>query len=112
MEADPTAVQIIFKNLLENSVRHSERERVEIDIQVRSDPKGGVRLSLQDNGEGFLGDEKRLGRLFQKGATSQGTGVGLYLVQALMKRMKGFVEYANKEGFYVSLWLPEGKTHA
>ena len=112
VEADPAAVQIIFKNLLENSIRHSEKEQVLINIRVKSDPKGGVRVLVQDNGLGYLGDQRKLGKLFQKGAHSQGTGVGLYLVNALMKRMKGFAEYANPPGFCVSLWLPEGKTHA
>ena len=111
VEADPTAVQIIFKNLLENSLRHSEKDHVRIQIRVSLEKTGWVHVLVEDDGLGYSGDQKKLGKLFQKGAHSQGTGVGLYLVHALMKRMKGFVRYANECGFSVSLWLPEGKPH-
>jgi signal transduction histidine kinase len=95
IEADPTAMQVIFKNLLENSVRHSKR--------------GGISLLLKDDGQGFQGDQKNLGKLFHKAPSSQGTGVGLYLVKILMKRMGGWVQFNFNSGFEVSFGFMEGK---
>ena len=34
IEADSVAMQIILKNLLENSIRHSQQDRVEIEIRT------------------------------------------------------------------------------
>ena len=50
---------------------------------------GGVELQFRDDGRGFEGDPAKLGRLFQRGSASRGTGVGLYLVRVLMERMGG-----------------------
>jgi signal transduction histidine kinase len=129
IEADPMAILMIFKNLFENAIRHSKREKVLISISAKKE-SGGVRVVLTDNGEGYAGSQARLGKIFQKGPSSQGTGVGLYLVKVLMKRMKGWVQFIsisgassgsfsgskernsqNFKGFEVVLWFPEGKLH-
>lgn len=111
IEADPAAVQIILKNILENSVKHSKKDKVSIVISSFSE-NGGVSLSLKDNGASFLGEAQSLGQIFKKGAQSNGTGVGLYLVKTLMKKMGGWANYQIESGFKVNLWFPEGKTHA
>ena len=89
--ADTTALQVILKNLFENSLRHSgipAQDVLVIDLGcVQKDHQ--IRLTFGDNGKGFDGDYKRLAQLFHKGAKSQGAGVGLYLVRALMERMNG-----------------------
>jgi signal transduction histidine kinase len=113
IEADSVAMQIILKNLLENSIRHSQQERVQIEIRttVPSLEDGLVFLNFKDNGRGFQGNSKYLGKLFEKGETSQGAGVGLYLVQALMKRMGGFAKFSgSSEGFQVALRF-RGNSH-
>ncbi len=108
IEADPIAMQIILKNLLENSIKHSRRDQVQIFIStVRSDQ--AIFLRVQDNGQGYAGDQKSLGRLFFKDPSSQGTGVGLYLVKTLMKKMGGWVEFDLTTGFQVSMGFTEGK---
>lgn len=101
-DADPTALQVILKNLLENSVRHARRERVRVKLEVLASDERAI-LRFQDNGEGFNGDIRYLGRLFHRGSNSQGTGVGLYLVQVLMRRMGGWVEIGTQDGFRVDL---------
>lgn len=106
--ADPTAIQVILKNLVENSLKHSRREKVQVTISSES-KEGRVRLRFEDDGEGFAEDTDRLGELFQKGRNSQGTGVGLYLVRTLMKRMGGRVEFNPGRGFVVDLWFQEGR---
>jgi signal transduction histidine kinase len=53
-----------------------------------------VEVRFRDDGRGFEGDPSKLGRLFQRGSSSRGTGVGLYLVRVLMERMGGKVEFA------------------
>ncbi len=108
--ADPIAVQIIFRNILENSIKHSGRDPVSVKVSNRRDAKG-IWIILKDDGCGYLGDPRKIGKLFQRGPLSQGTGVGLYLVKALMSRMRGRAEFEYLTGFEVRLWFPNGDQH-
>jgi signal transduction histidine kinase len=108
IEADPVAMHVILKNLLENSVRHSKQSPVEIKISTEQNPQG-IYVHFKDNGQAFSGNPKKLGMLFEKGEMSQGAGVGLYLIQMLMKRMGGRAQFsAPGQGFQVSLLFKEG----
>jgi signal transduction histidine kinase len=97
VHGDTAALQLILRNLVENSLRHGERERVR--ITVRATPMGnGVDVQYHDDGRGYAGEPGKLGRLFLRGEQSRGTGVGLYLVRVLMDRMDGSVQFANAAG--------------
>jgi signal transduction histidine kinase len=121
VDADTAALQVIFKNLLENSVKHSKREpvRVKLTSSVRRIGKKEslVWINVQDNGQGFTGESKTLGRLFHKGPSSQGTGVGLYLVEVLMRKMGGQVRFIDPQairrlsGFQIELGFKEARNH-
>ncbi|MET0279620.1 MAG: HAMP domain-containing sensor histidine kinase [Steroidobacteraceae bacterium] len=106
VNGDTAALQLILRNLVENSLRHGEREPVHIDVDARRS-RHGVEIRYRDDGRGYDGDPRQLGRLFQRGGQSRGTGVGLYLVRVLMDRMGGGVEFANVAGggFAVTLYL-------
>jgi len=97
VHGDTAALQLILRNLVENSLRHGDREPIHIDVQASATGKG-VTLAYRDDGRGFDGDPTKLGRLFMRGGASRGTGVGLYLVRVLMERMGGDVEFAAAEG--------------
>ncbi|MET0290852.1 MAG: HAMP domain-containing sensor histidine kinase [Steroidobacteraceae bacterium] len=94
---DTAAVQMILRNLVENSVRHGDVAQIGIEVQARRS-EGHVEVRYADNGRGHDGDYERLGRLFQRGASSRGTGMGLYLVRELMDRMGGSVKFAAAPG--------------
>lgn len=94
---DTAAVQMILRNLIENSVRHGDVANVAIEVQARR-AGDGVELRYADNGRGFDGDPERLGRLFERGDQSRGTGMGLYLVRVLMDRMGGSVTFGKAQG--------------
>jgi signal transduction histidine kinase len=108
--ADPTALQIVMKNLLENSLRHAKRERLEVRIRTHREGQGMV-IAFSDNGAIYKGDSRRLGQIFQKGAASQGAGVGLYLMRVLVEQMGGWVKFRAAEGFEVAVWLSEAPVH-
>ncbi|MGZ3709355.1 MAG: sensor histidine kinase [Bdellovibrionota bacterium] len=110
IEADPGSMQVILRNLLENSLRHAKREPLLIRI-LSEQAADEVKLVFRDNGQGFSGNSKVLGKIFEKGPGSQGAGVGLYLISALMKRMGGRAEFAGRDGFAVSLYFREGRAH-
>jgi signal transduction histidine kinase len=104
VHGDTAALQLILRNLVENSVRHGDREVIHIHVKA-SAVGGGVAIYYRDDGRGFQGEPAKLGRLFLRGGESRGTGVGLYLVRVLMDRMGGDVEFAHAHdgGFAATL---------
>jgi signal transduction histidine kinase len=104
--ADPSAVQIILRNLLENSKKHSGRSNPK--IQIRSETSGGkVRLYVSDDGSKNLALPEQLGELFQKGQNSTGAGIGLYLSRSLMRQMGGEALFHQPDGFEAILEFRE-----
>jgi signal transduction histidine kinase len=97
IRGDTAALQLILRNLVENASRHGDRDPIHVDVDVRN-AGGHVELRFADDGRGFEGDPAKLGRLFQRGSSSRGTGVGLYLVRVLMERMGGKVDFAAAPG--------------
>lgn len=102
--ADPSALQIIFRNLVENTARHSQAQNARARVRIDRG-KETICVSFADDGEGFNGDERKLGALFFRGTRSQGAGVGLYLVQSLMHLMGGRAEFnvGANQGFEARL---------
>jgi signal transduction histidine kinase len=104
VHGDTAALQLILRNLVENSLRHGDRDPIHLQVTaVRS--AEGVDLTYRDDGRGYQGELSKLGRMFARGDASRGTGVGLYLVRVLMERMGGRVAFANgpEGGFLVTL---------
>jgi signal transduction histidine kinase len=101
---DAGALQMILRNLIENSMRHGHVSAV--NVRLTAAQRGArIVLEYQDNGRGVAAGSGRLGRLFGRGAGSSGAGVGLYLIRRLMQRMGGAVRFdtAPGEGFRCEL---------
>jgi signal transduction histidine kinase len=106
VQADAAALQLILRNLVENSVRHSRVSPVSVRLTAARQGRYVV-LEYQDNGRGVAAGTGRLGRLFGRGEASPGAGVGLYLVRRLMQRMRGRARFdtAPGDGFRCELWF-------
>lgn len=106
VRGDRRALESIFRNLIENAFHHGEANSVDIEITSK---KGMIEIVVADNGSGFKGDLNKIGRLFHRHNTSSGSGVGLFLVKTLVKKMQGTVYFENTNpGFKVSIYLLEG----
>jgi len=111
--ADARALESVLTNLIQNAVTHGNAS--EIAIQVERGQKARTSVSIADNGRGFSGDFNQLGKLFVRHERGSGSGVGLYIVRQLVKRMDGQIEFAANadSGFVARFSLPEGaSTHA
>jgi signal transduction histidine kinase len=95
--ADRSALEIIFRNLIENTARHSDSTPARARIAAHENGAEVV-VSFTDAGRGFAGEAQRLGSLFFRGQRSQGAGVGLYLIRMLMQRMGGRAEFDSRPG--------------
>ncbi len=81
----------VFRNLLENAVRHNDKETPTITVRCVEHPET-VNIHITDNGPGVPDDQKK--QIFgkgEKGIDSPGTGIGLYLVETLVNQFGGDV---------------------
>lgn len=106
--ADELALNVIFRNLFENTQRHNPESK---NIYVTAIRVGeNVELTYDDQGKKFQGNAGRLGELFYKFNSTKGTGVGLYLIKNLMRKMNGSFETINLDRLKLKLTFhaPEG----
>src|SRR5207248_2835189 len=105
--ADARALESVLTNLVQNAVTHGDA--TEVDFKVRKSD-GRLAVTVTDNGRGFPGDVGQLGKLFVRHARSSGSGVGLYIVRQLIKRMNGTIRFQSSEskGFVAEIDLPDG----
>jgi two-component system sensor histidine kinase KdpD len=92
--ADPVFLDAVLTNLVENALRHTAAGTVIRVSSGRAD--GRARLTVEDSGTGVPDDA--LGRLFQKfyrvpgsRGSRHGTGIGLAVVDGLVRAMGGTV---------------------
>jgi len=100
----------VFRNLLNNAVQHSDRAEPTVEITAditRGDHTAVVRVA--DEGPGIAADrqESVFGK-GEKGIDSEGTGLGLYLVQSLVDHYGGdvWIEDNEPRGTVVVVELP------
>ena len=99
---DQFAIELILKNLIENTKHHSNSETA--TIIVRNIENGSIEISYEDDGK-FSGDKSKLGKLFYTNHSTRGSGIGLYLIQKLMNAMKGKVIIDPTQNFSVTLYF-------
>ncbi len=94
--ADPTGVRTVLRNLLENALRATAAAGGG-RVTVRARPEGsGARLEVEDTGVGFPPEEapKLFLKFYRPGdelrRSGPGTGLGLYLVDRLMRLDDGW----------------------
>lgn len=99
--ADELALNVVFRNLFENTQRHNPTSK---RVVISAVPKGTfVELIYDDQGKKFLGTTSRLGELFYKFDSSKGSGIGLYLIKNLMRKMNGSFEILNADRLLLKL---------
>lgn len=106
--ADELALNMVFRNLFENTQRHNKNsEKILIEASRSGDI---VKVYYDDFGPKFPGHFEKLGELFYKFNSSKGSGIGLYLIKSLMKKMEGHFEISNKDRltFTLSFRAPGG----
>ncbi|MFY9587686.1 MAG: ATP-binding protein [Actinomycetota bacterium] len=91
---DPTALEHVFTNLLENALKYSE-PGTEIRLTVEED-ESEVMIKITDQGQGI--DPEDLPHIFErfrqsngKGRTRNSVGLGLYIVRSLVNAHGGRV---------------------
>lgn len=102
MAVDPEVLDRIIMNLISNSIKFSySNTNIYINIMVMKDK---VTISIRDEGPGISKEyqEKVFSRFYQmankKERENSGSGIGLDLVNYLVKSMEGNIELESEEG--------------
>jgi PAS domain S-box-containing protein len=104
--ADPDRLRQVIDNLLSNAIKFSAAGA---PIAIRVAREGNVlRLAITDAGPGIPSDQQPL--LFRRfagpaGASSGGTGLGLYLTRELMTLLQGQVGVESNFGQGATFWI-------
>jgi signal transduction histidine kinase len=100
--SDPTALEIVFKNVFDNAVKYSgEDPRVIVDM--RQLDTGHIGISVQDHGIGISRNQlKRIFKRFHRAPDPRvnersGSGLGLYVAYRLLRNLGGRIR-AESEG--------------
>lgn len=98
----------VFRNLLKNAVQHNDKPDPRITLTVRARAET-VRVVIEDNGPGIPDGQKEV--VFGEGDAgldSDGTGLGLHLVQSLVDKYGGsiWIEDRDPEGTRFVTELP------
>jgi PAS domain S-box-containing protein len=99
--SDPLRVKTIVSNLLSNSIKYSDPQKMRKYIQISAHVFADwLFLTFEDNGIG-IGDEhqeKIFDLFYTVNADKKGTGLGLYIVKDTIDRLKGKIYVRSKKG--------------
>jgi signal transduction histidine kinase len=106
IRADKRAILSVVRNIFQNSVLHGKADL----IQIEAHPIGqNIRVSILDNGSGFLGDLQKIGEEILQSQDSRGNGIGLLLSKRLINKMKGNLQFSTStNGFKAEIQIPGG----
>jgi signal transduction histidine kinase len=102
VETDAESLSRAIRNLLDNAVKYSTgRDKVEVDLSCR---ERDVAIAVHDHGMGIPARERsRIFRKFQRGEQARssgikGTGLGLAMVDEIVRAHHGRVEVESEPG--------------
>ncbi len=94
LRAPQIVVETIFRNLFDNAIKYGGHPPL-IFVEVRAVDHARIVIRVTDNGAGVAPeDRKRIFQMFYRAGNelqrrTKGTGLGLYIVQTLVRQLKG-----------------------
>lgn len=102
--ADRTKVHQIFQNIISNAIKYNDKAVGEVKISSETDTEKGMHyFHISDNGKGIPEEDfERVFKIFQTlevdKDSAESTGVGLTLVQKIIKKYGGNISVKSKVG--------------
>ncbi|HET8859675.1 HAMP domain-containing sensor histidine kinase [Marivirga sp.] len=98
---DKSRLEVILNNLISNAIKYMDKnKRQKKIIIVASETTTHFEISIKDNGIGIPKDQQhRVFDMFYRGAQSrEGSGLGLYIVQNMVFKFGGNINFHSEEG--------------
>jgi two-component system, sensor histidine kinase len=117
MRLDEQLVTMVLQNLVSNSVKYTQPgDRITVTVDLK---KGHVLITVSDTGIGIPTAQQSqiFSKIFRadnakKHNSNEGTGLGLYIAKAMVRRLKGSIWFDSLENrgtnFYVKLPVKRG----
>lgn len=97
VQASPGLLEIALRNLVDNAIQHG-KPAGEVTVSVAREGNR-VEIAVRDDGPGFPPQQaQRLGERFLRGQASEGSGLGLSIVQVIAALHGGSVQIAGASG--------------
>lgn len=116
MQAYPVKMDVeqmkrVFDNLIENSIKYADALELLISVQLKK-TASKVSIIFGDNGNGL--DAEKLPHVFEqfyrgdeaRDTKKEGSGLGLYVCQYIVKQHGGTIKAFSDGGFQVEIELP------
>jgi two-component system, OmpR family, phosphate regulon sensor histidine kinase PhoR len=103
VQAPRLMLETIFRNLLDNAIKYGG-DPPQVAVQLMVTDRGRVVARIADNGHGVPQElRKQVFRMFFRAGSEltrrqKGTGLGLYIVQTLVRQLKGRVSIHDRPG--------------
>jgi signal transduction histidine kinase len=110
--SDATRLKVILQNLIGNSFKYHDSQKQQQEVFIKAiREEGRVRIDIEDNGVGIpIEHQERIFEMFYRASEkSQGSGLGLYIVQETLARLKGSIQMKSTpgQGSQFRLFLPD-----
>ena len=99
--SDRSRLNVILSNILANSIRYSDHHKKEQWIEIRTYQKDNSKIiEIRDNGIGINEfHQKDIFKMFYRAtSSSDGSGLGLYIVKEMVDKIGGEVSFKSQEG--------------
>ena len=99
IDIDEDCIDLIFKNLISNAAKFTEKGAITIGWSADED-KRKVAIYVEDTGKGLSDDEQKMvfNRFYKKDKFQQGTGLGLSICKAMAIRLGGDMDVRSRLG--------------
>lgn len=108
IRGDPVQVRQVFDNLVNNAMVHNDNPSPRVTVQYLGSAGGQNSYLVCDNGSGFK--ERDVHRLFEISpgrGEAPGAGIGLALVEKVIRAYGGWIKAYNRDGACVEFEFPD-----
>jgi signal transduction histidine kinase len=110
--SDPSPINHILSNLFSNSAKFTEKGTIQVTTQKAPDnTRDGIKMIVSDSGVGIDAEKlPHIFELFNHEHGYEGSGVGLAIVQDIVKQIGGTINVTSRRGVGTefAIWLPVG----
>jgi len=97
--SDRYRLSVVFNNIISNAIKYYDEHKTEPFLRISIDiKKDRVHMEFEDNGIGIDSEymSKVFDMFFRATQNNEGAGLGLYIVQEAVEKLKGTVEIKSK----------------